>query len=62
MGVMSAALGSDGSDCHLGAGFEKVDWVADTKVTARYPQFCHVPGDRRQLRNSPARYMGRVKN
>ena len=38
MGVMSAAVGFDCSDCHPGAGFDKVDWVADTmgtKVTAR---------------------------
>jgi hypothetical protein len=37
MGVMSAALGFDCSDCHTGAGTDKVDWVYDTprKKTAR---------------------------
>ena len=37
MGIMSAALGLDCSECHLGAGTEKVDWAADTprKVIAR---------------------------
>ena len=37
MGVMSAALGIDCSECHIGAGTEKVDWAADTprKVVAR---------------------------
>jgi photosynthetic reaction center cytochrome c subunit len=37
MGLMCAALGFDCSDCHAGAGTEKVDWAADTpnKVRAR---------------------------
>lgn len=37
MGVISAALGYDCSDCHPGAGSDKVDWVFDTpkKKTAR---------------------------
>jgi hypothetical protein len=37
MGVMSAALGFDCSECHTGAGTDKVDWAADTpkKVMAR---------------------------
>jgi hypothetical protein len=37
MGVMSAALGFDCSECHAGAGTDKVDWAADTpkKVIAR---------------------------
>lgn len=37
MGIMSAAVGFDCSECHLGAGTEKVDWAADTqkKVIAR---------------------------
>jgi photosynthetic reaction center cytochrome c subunit len=37
MGVMSAAVGYDCSECHLGAGTDKVDWAADTqkKVIAR---------------------------
>jgi photosynthetic reaction center cytochrome c subunit len=37
MGIMSAALGLDCSECHTGAGTEKVDWAADTprKVMAR---------------------------
>jgi photosynthetic reaction center cytochrome c subunit len=37
MGIMCAALGFDCSDCHEGAGTEKVDWAADTpkKVMAR---------------------------
>jgi len=37
MGVMAAALGFDCSDCHPGAGSDKVDWVFDTpkKITAR---------------------------
>ena len=37
MGVMCAALGVDCSECHTGAGTEKVDWAADTprKVMAR---------------------------
>jgi photosynthetic reaction center cytochrome c subunit len=37
MGIMCAALGFDCSDCHEGAGTEKVDWAADTpkKVRAR---------------------------
>jgi hypothetical protein len=37
MGVISADLGVDCSDCHPGAGSDKVDWVFDTqrKKTAR---------------------------
>jgi len=37
MGIMSAALGIDCSECHANAGTEKVDWAADTpkKVMAR---------------------------
>ena len=37
MGIMSAALGFDCSECHTNAGTEKVDWAADTprKVMAR---------------------------
>jgi Photosynthetic reaction centre cytochrome C subunit len=37
MGVMSAALGFDCSECHANAGTDKVDWAADTqkKVVAR---------------------------
>jgi len=37
MGIMCASLGFDCSDCHTGAGTEKVDWAADTpkKLTAR---------------------------
>jgi len=37
MGLMSAALSFDCSDCHEGAGTDKVDWAADTpkKVVAR---------------------------
>jgi len=37
MGIMSAALGFDCSECHANAGTDKVDWAADTqrKVVAR---------------------------
>jgi hypothetical protein len=37
MGLMSAALQFDCSDCHVGAGTDSVDWAADTprKRTAR---------------------------
>jgi photosynthetic reaction center cytochrome c subunit len=37
MGVMSAAVGYDCSECHTNAGTDKVDWAADTpkKVMAR---------------------------
>src|SRR5215467_9608100 len=37
MGVMSAALGFDCSECHVGAGTDKVDWAYDTprKIIAR---------------------------
>src|SRR5271166_632585 len=37
MGVMSAAVGFDCSECHIGAGTDKVDWAADTqkKIMAR---------------------------
>lgn len=37
MGIMSAAVGFDCSECHLGAGTETVNWAADTqkKVIAR---------------------------
>lgn len=37
MGIMSAAVGYDCSECHIGAGTDKVDWAADNpkKVTAR---------------------------
>src|SRR5277367_3213723 len=38
MGVISAGLGFDCSDCHPGAGFETVNWIADTspnKLMAR---------------------------
>src|SRR5579871_830771 len=31
MGVMSAALGFDCSECHIGAGTDRVDWAADTQ-------------------------------
>jgi photosynthetic reaction center cytochrome c subunit len=30
MGIMTAALQFDCSDCHVGAGTDKVDWAADT--------------------------------
>jgi hypothetical protein len=30
MGIMAAALQFDRSDCHTGAGTDKVDWAADT--------------------------------
>ena len=37
MGIMSAAVGFDCSECHTNAGTDKVDWAADTqkKVVAR---------------------------
>jgi hypothetical protein len=37
MGIMSMALGFDCSECHTGAGTDRVDWAADTprKVTSR---------------------------
>jgi len=37
MGIMAAALQFDCSDCHAGAGTDRVDWAADTprKVMAR---------------------------
>src|SRR5258708_32588618 len=37
MGIMCASLGFDCSECHVGAGTEKVDWAADTprKLMAR---------------------------
>jgi len=37
MGIMTAALGFDCSECHVAAGTDKVDWAADTprKVIAR---------------------------
>ena len=38
MGVMAAGLGFDCADCHRGAGYDTVDWAADTmptKVKAR---------------------------
>jgi hypothetical protein len=37
MGIMSAALGFDCSECHTGAGTDKVDWAFDTprKVISR---------------------------
>ncbi|MBV8903069.1 MAG: photosynthetic reaction center cytochrome c subunit, partial [Acidobacteriia bacterium] len=37
MGIMTAALQFDCSDCHTNAGTDRVDWAADTprKVTAR---------------------------
>lgn len=37
MGIMSAAVGYDCSECHIGAGTDKVDWAADNpkKNTAR---------------------------
>jgi photosynthetic reaction center cytochrome c subunit len=37
MGLMSAALQFDCSDCHAGAGTDRVDWAADTarKIMAR---------------------------
>ncbi len=37
MGIMSAALGFDCSECHLNAGTDKVDWAADNprKVISR---------------------------
>lgn len=38
MGIMSAAVGFDCSECHTNAGTDKVDWAADDnpkKVTAR---------------------------
>ena len=38
MGVMSAALGYDCSECHLNAGTDKVDWAADTLAKGDRPQ------------------------
>jgi photosynthetic reaction center cytochrome c subunit len=37
MGIMSMALGFDCSECHTGAGTDRVDWAADTprKITSR---------------------------
>jgi hypothetical protein len=37
MGIMSAAVGYDCSECHIGAGTEKVNWAADNgrKIIAR---------------------------
>jgi len=37
MGIMSAAVGFDCSECHIGAGTDKVDWAADSqkKIIAR---------------------------
>src|SRR5579872_1628636 len=35
MGIMTAALGFDCSDCHLGAGTDKVDWPSDAPVDGR---------------------------
>src|SRR5579872_2434169 len=38
MGVMTAAVGYDCSNCHPGAGTDSMDWVTDSnpkKVTAR---------------------------
>jgi len=37
MGIMSAAVGYDCSECHIGAGTDKVDWAADSqkKIVAR---------------------------
>src|SRR5262245_29454450 len=37
MGIMSAALGFDCSECHIAAGTDKVDWAYDTprKIIAR---------------------------
>jgi hypothetical protein len=37
MGIMSASVGYDCSECHMNAGTDKVDWAADNpkKVTAR---------------------------
>src|SRR6266849_1280500 len=37
MGIMSAAVGFDCSECHNAAGTDQVNWAADTprKVTAR---------------------------
>jgi photosynthetic reaction center cytochrome c subunit len=37
MGLMSAAVGYDCSECHIGAGTEKVNWAADNgkKIIAR---------------------------
>src|SRR5437899_6435378 len=37
MGIMSAALGFDCSECHTGAGTDTVDWAYDTprKIIAR---------------------------
>ena len=38
MGIMTAAIGFDCADCHVGAGTDKVDWAADTprKIMARW--------------------------
>src|ERR1700690_2807033 len=38
MGIMTAAIGFDCLDCHIGAGTDRVDWSADTprKIMARY--------------------------
>jgi photosynthetic reaction center cytochrome c subunit len=42
MGIMCAALGFDCSDCHTGAGTEKVDWAADTPRKARARQMVQM--------------------
>src|ERR1700719_3397867 len=37
MGIMSAAVGFDCSECHTNAGTDRVDWASDTpkKITSR---------------------------
>src|SRR5215813_8291959 len=42
MGIMCAALGFDCSECHTGAGTEKVDWAADTPKKARARQMVQM--------------------
>ncbi|SRR5579871_1007259 len=42
MGIMSASLGMDCSECHIGAGTVKVDWAADTPIKIRARQMVQM--------------------
>ena len=57
MGIMSAALGFDCSECHTGAGTDTVKWEADTpkKRTARTNDADGGGDQSQQLRGTPGR-------
>ena len=61
MGLMSAGVGFDCSECHTGAGTDKVNWAADTpnKVMAR-KMVRMVESFRARCPSNPSRHISAV--